>query len=706
MGLYDNYRLANSQQVEQYHGSVVPEMVAVSQELQKRYDTSQNNMDYTTQYLNSLSALPQDQNALGEVRKKYQDSLANIGQRKDLENATRETTMLAQQLPQDYAGFAQRQKDFSERKAELDKKVSEGKLSPEESQALLQRDIHLDRGIQKDPATGRYTGRFQGQEFTDTYDMRKGVDDIMDKQFPQSQGWTKEVAGFGDGEKWIFKNGSKTVTLGPDRIKQIISTGLQNDPHAQSWIEQQKNLGTYNLDYSKISPEQISKLPQPIQDRLAKGESLTNIIKTAKASGIHKDILEKAHAYAVSKYVRNDKETESTIKENPYTLKTHELSAIPISDDILQPKFGVNLDSPDAIRGKVDELSSYIGQKEQDYNQWLQQNKVKVIGDPNSPNAKWIDPVKGDVTASARQYLAEKEQAKTNLSQVKAYDADIARKTGWDKVPQSVKDAAEKAYQKAYREISNSQQALNGLLTEADYQRVAMNAKNAILQNTPAYKRYAQALNQNTEAQSVHANLQRFQGKNADKLNEEVEHHFNTTATNLDPNGSKYGTQGLEWGSGKDAGKPLTNDDYSKVIGKGKYVGHGVVNGKLMDFFNVGVEKTDKNGKLMETPIIVRKPAYTGVLENMIKNGETSQAHVVLTQELNQADGTYGRPVQIPIGNGKQITFKKVNNSDRTNNWEHQNSQYILSVPTSTGVKNFPVNNIEEAVSNILQNMR
>ena len=198
MGLYDNFKLAQSRKVKEYQGSVVPELVAVSTEMQKRYDTAAEMQDYTKRFKNSMTALSQDQAALDEMwNTRYDGKLKELSARPDLENAVRESTMLARDLPQDYAPFAQRMKDFSERKEELTKATQKkpgdaGYLTPEDADRILRRDIALDKGISKDPATGRYVGRFQGKNYVSTFDMQKAVDTIMDKQFPTTEGMSVE----------------------------------------------------------------------------------------------------------------------------------------------------------------------------------------------------------------------------------------------------------------------------------------------------------------------------------------------------------------------------------------------------------------------------------------------------------------------------------------------------------------------------------
>ena len=104
MGLYDSYQLTNSTGIKQYAGSVIPDLVNVSQQLQQRYDQSQDNLDHTSQFLDSVHTLDSDRSAWNRVSTGFKDKINKISQRPDLENAVRDTTMLARTLPTAYAG--------------------------------------------------------------------------------------------------------------------------------------------------------------------------------------------------------------------------------------------------------------------------------------------------------------------------------------------------------------------------------------------------------------------------------------------------------------------------------------------------------------------------------------------------------------------------------------------------------------------------
>jgi len=519
MGLYDGYRLANSQQVKQYEGSVVPELVQVSQEMQKRYDTSLDQQDYVGRFMNSMKALPQDQSALEEVKGQYKTKLDTLSKRPDLENAVRESTMLARELPADYAGFAQRQQDFAQRQEEYNKKVSEGKLSPEEAQSLLRRDIHQDKGIQKDPSNGKYSGRFSGQQYVETFDMQKAVDTIMDKQFPQTQGWSKEQVG----DQWIFKNGQKTVKMPAERIQQIVSSGLQNDPQAMSWIAQQQNLGTYNMDYSKVDPSTV-KSPL-ILERLKRGKDLTTAVKEAVSEGIGKNLLQKAHEYAVSKYYRNDTDTDQGVKENPYYKwnedKKKENMMLQVASTMTLGGADVNSvnDFEDIKKETGDATRSAMAS----YSEWtkgLKDGKAKIDLGNGKVGYKDESGKIVDVTDDANAFRQQIAYAKEKQQHLSAVD-EAAKRAANFKITPELKAEAQKAYDKEMRFNAPA----GSVASAGGNKKVrAQKAYQDIIEATPQFRKYQEELKKRMAGTTVGSDLFAFMNeKTVDGISKNVE---------------------------------------------------------------------------------------------------------------------------------------------------------------------------------------
>lgn len=317
MGLYDGYRLQNSQGIKQYEGSAVPEMVAVSQQLQGQYDKSQNALDYTNQFLNSLKADPKDQPTLDEMKKGYIDKIGEISQRKDLENMTRETSMLAAKLPQDYAPFAASLQAHQTRNAEIDaatqkKPEDAGYLSPDKAASQKEYEYSQYKGLQKNAQTNKLEGIYQGQNYSRSIDYRKKVDEIMEKALPSTQGYTHEPGS--DGE-WIVKKFGKTVTMAPGHIRNIIDSGMKADPEVQGDIGDQVKYGTHALDYRHVTRADVNDGTQ-LAKLMDNGHDATTAMKIIKGAHISDGIMATAQGYAGAKYPRHDVETGDEVKQN------------------------------------------------------------------------------------------------------------------------------------------------------------------------------------------------------------------------------------------------------------------------------------------------------------------------------------------------------------------------------------------------------
>lgn len=390
MGLYDGYQLVNSRSIPEYKGSIVPEMVQVSQELQNRYNTSQNNIDYATQFLNSLDANDTDKPELQKLRDKYLQSLKAISGRKDLENATRETTMLAQQLPQDYMGFAQNMKARSAYKEELEKQYEKGDIKNRATiDKLIGLSDQMSGAIKIDPATGRYKTNYRGYTPAKELDKNKFIDDALAHANPSVIGSKGTI--FSKDGKWLIDEEGKTRSLTAAEVDKIAQSAMQNSEEWKSYMRQERLLGTFNNNYKNLRPEDISiDLSHPLSSRLVtdgngkpvldrKGKAqyvpitVKDILESKMRKGkdlgqaykeLQEDLIEKQHTqdalnYA-RKYVVNEKETREHYRENPYGLKDYENRE---SNRFLIPGAEIQLEEKDKDLSSLSESIKSIDQQ-------------------------------------------------------------------------------------------------------------------------------------------------------------------------------------------------------------------------------------------------------------------------------------------------------------------------------------------------------
>lgn len=646
MALYDSYQLANSTGVRQYQGSTVPDLVKVSQELQRRYDAAQQAEDYLSRYMNGMQALEKDKPALRAMSQQYQDNLKRLSTRPDQENVLRDVTMMARDLPAAYAPFAQSMKDFQDRQDELNKAVQDQKITPQTAQDLIKRDLYHYKGIQQDPETGQYTGRFQGLPYAPDVDMSKYVDTWLEHALPSTQGYSHE---YNDATgKWIIKKDGKVIDFPQERIKSIISTGIANTPEVQGYIQQKQDLGTYRMDYPKVD---VSKLPSEAQGVLADlmsktGMSLTDAMKTIRGQQIRNNIVQNAFDYGTNKYQRHDVDTSTGMTANPYgtIAATHKADdqVTPMVAHILQPVPGSDVDSPAALSAAVGKYDDANKTAFESYQKWLNLNGAQAVGpngkpaSPYSPTTRWYDATGRDVTDQARKWIDLQEQAARSSVQLEKKQQRAMGLANYHPEAADLKKAKAE-YDRVIHEMSTAPLgSVTSYASNEEIQRKAQQAYDKVLQAVPNYDKYEAILKKDAADNAVPVGITTFNSK---ALNTAVENTFNNLTLNLDNEGLKYGTQGLQWASGPDAGKDLEADDYKKVIGNGTFAGIGIdTDGQYKMFFKVGTAKTDSKGKPVGEDILVKMPAMTGTAENLIKEGQVTYAEQILAQRIAALD--------------------------------------------------------------------
>ena len=730
MGLYDGYQLSNSNRVQEYQGSVVPELMQVAGVQQQRYDAAQEGLDYSSRFLNSLKAHPNDVEQFKGWSGGYRDKINQISQRKDLEHAVREVTILGRNLPAEYQGFATRAKDLSEYTASVDELVKKGDISPETKQKLLNASMYFDKqngGIKKD-ANGMYTGRFTGVDAVKEVDTDKKVDEWMDKALPSTQGWTRERIG----NEWIFKQHGKTVDMPADRIREIIRTGAAADVEYQRQLKQEKLLGTYNMDYSKTDPNTLNlssvegsykqrvgtgkeaktidtpyTTEEVVKDLMQKGFSFGDAMKQIQSSRIENGMMRKAADYGVIKYTRHDTESSNEVKENGYGIQRKLDETMPIGASILQPLSGSNLPTPQALNNKITEYDNANKATYTQFTNWSNQYGIKVVdaaGNPASPydaGARFIGADGKERTSEARKFIDAQQQAARGSQELGARRDNLMKKAGFILTPELQKKA-EAAYSDAAYDSQSTK--LAETYTGRDYYQYLAEHQQAaydkVLENTPGFKQYKNLLEQDAKDNAVPVGITTFRSV---KLNTGVENMFNNLSTNLDANGLEYGTQGLQWGSGPNTGKPLAADDYKKVVGKGKFAGVGLdTDGNYKMFYKVGTDKADGKGD----NIIVKMPAPPSVATMLVKEGQVTEAQQYLAQNILNGL-TSQNSMRLPISDTQYVIIDKAVASDKSTDRANSQTEYKITYPGKKGGSfEFAASSIDEAVQHLLNTIK
>ena len=740
MGLYDGYQLANSTKIPEYQGSALPEMLQTAQVMQQRYDASEEGIDNASRYLSSLKALPGDEKQLNDLRNQFTGQIKSLAGRKDLENSVRDVSRLGKDLPVAYAGFAQRYKDYAEYeeglKKMMDKGVDKGGITPETYKSLLALSIQEDKqrgGIKKDLNTGLYSGRFVGVEATPDISFAKRVDGYLTGAKETVNGQTIEYVNQKGDEPgyWINKDSMKRVTMPADRVRAIIDRGIASDPEASSWLKQQQRLGTYNMDFSSVKPEDLDlsrtlenryvmkdgkiqkdkkgnpitspySLKDALQEKMSRGLSLTDALKELRGKEITDNIINNAHAYGTLKYQQNDIITGHEVSANPYALEKAKDETVPMTFQINQPVAGSKLDSPQAIS---DQKTQYDQQNKDAYiayNKWKELNNVKAA-DPYSQGARFIGPDGKDMTLEAKGMIETQMQAVRAAKELSRRDQEIRERVGYKITPELEKKAilaGKIAYESAVKERATN--VMVGMKTDPEKNR--KEAIDRVLQSAPNYDKYKEALAENAKNDSAPIGVQQFKSAKLNKSMDEMGQNF---FTNLDPDGVGQGTQGLKYASGPNAGNEVVSKDYKDVKGTAKFAGWGMNNeGELQVFYNVGDTKMDAKGKVIGKNGLYSMKAPPEILTNIIKEGHVNTAQLMLGQQITQALRGQTR-AEIVVGPNQSVTVERVDNSDRSSGFAGNGVHYRVTYPGNNGgSKVVPAASISEATNGIISTIQ
>jgi len=571
MGLYDNYRLANSNRVKTYQGSAVPEMVAVSTEMQKRYDTSQDNMDYTGKYLSSLSSLTQDQDALNGVRKQYMDSLQQIGGRKDLENMTRETSMLAQQLPQDYAPFAQRMKTRAEEFKKIDE--DDKKFLTPESKQRWKNYIDASNGpIQKDPTNPmRYSGSYSSRPYAEEIDKTKFADEAMKDVAARSRGWSVEKIG----NQWMRKDGGGWKKLETTEIDNIMDTAFAASEKWKAYMGQEKTLGTYSMDFSKIDPAKLNLDQQGlIAAKMENGKAdFATAVKQVQGDLIQKRHEQEARNYA-HKFRRDEAEQSVDYSENPFFRwgvdredKKQENAMLQMANTMTLG--GAKVEDVQDFDNIVTNTKQAFTESGDAYVKWVKgidDGKVKYDLGGGRVGYKDAAGKVVDVTEDANAFRSQINYAKEKQQQLSAVDDAAKRASHYDKVPESVKIEAQKAASKARNTWRMGTEDTKGMSKEAIAGMNAGEAQKAfdeVMRSTKEYRAYKDELKKRMTGTTVGSDLFSFMNE---KMVKSISENVEGLVSGL---GLKNGMVPVQ---DKD-GKQLSADDWKELQGNMRAIG-------------------------------------------------------------------------------------------------------------------------------------
>lgn len=687
---YNEFQLANSQNIRPFSGSVLPEMTSVAGVLQQRFDTALENEDMLDRMVRSSTAGPfeQDRKLLTDLKNNYRKKLQERAASGDYENMVRDTVLDSRDFISAYKPIVENQQAYEAYKAQLQKDVASGTIKdPAKAQRLLQASVSGYKGLQIDPETGTYTNRFSGITPVADINPTEKVDKWMKDVAPTV---LKKEVRFTDGV-WKKYSEGKWTTLSQGEIDKVLDAGRRLDPDFQGWINQERQLAGVGLDY--VDDTAIEFIPnREVKENLKRmmretGLPAREVLASINANQRESNILSSMRQYA-SKYIRDDRETGSGIlSADEYNLqrtgKKLEDEASPLSMPILQPEARVEIKGAEELRGMIGQSGQAVQAARGQFDNWVQQNQVR-------PNGKggWVDAQGNDKTL---KYLEQKqlyEQAQKGFQELSKLDAEARKRTGYNPGKSITPELAKKAEQAGLQ----AAERLRGLVSEGSggFSTVSQEEANEAYQRakseylrtqSPGYAQYDQALKDMTAKGSQLINVQTFNSKNA---NAQAEALFKGLALNLDADGLKSGTQGMVWASGEKTGKNLDADEYKKVAADAQFAGYGMdTDGQLKFYYKVGKVTQNTKGEMVGEESLVKIPALPGTTEVLLKGKQTDLAQLTLGQQINQTINKANGAGYIDIDGKNRIYVDRIDKTEIGN--QEVSSGINLRFPKADG---------------------
>lgn len=248
MGLYDGYKLSNSNYISQYVGNIVPELASFSAVISKRYNDARDTDDALLESLGNLQHLSNEEDTAyaNELKQNYVTKLTERAGREDYENMGRRTKRDAQTFGSDYSPLINRMKGMSA----IQERVTQDKdiFDPNTKQRILGKIAHMNKA-QKDPQTGDFVrgadgkiklGAIQDWSYAKDIDIDKKNAEILKEleTIDRQSGYSTSA----DGK---MLQSVSTKVRSPEVLARLAKERMQNDPEIKAMVERDVELATY-----------------------------------------------------------------------------------------------------------------------------------------------------------------------------------------------------------------------------------------------------------------------------------------------------------------------------------------------------------------------------------------------------------------------------------------------------------------------------
>lgn len=253
MGLYDNYKLRNSNAILKYQGAPVDEMAKVGSFLQESYMVNKDKHDTLEQSIDTANILESDRGLFKERMGTVRTALSEAAKAGNYEDMSMQTRQLGRQFNADYQPFVQNRAAMLAEDEAMAKGIVDGKYDSHTIDRVKRaRGIYGGLKIGED---GQYTNQYKARTLANYVDVddkiRKAVLAIPAEKLSKSgHGGTVSIAG----GQYMIKSERGTEIVSPERIREVTAQ-VMADPMISSYMKQDAELNYAHL--SKLNYEDL-----------------------------------------------------------------------------------------------------------------------------------------------------------------------------------------------------------------------------------------------------------------------------------------------------------------------------------------------------------------------------------------------------------------------------------------------------------------
>lgn len=620
---YRSFNPTNSSVVPTYVGNSLAEYEKLFKQKQQQFDVVQEGMMNVGDAAGGVQAIAKDDQFAKELYNNTQAELAEMAKQGDYENMLPRVSKLARKFAQDAKPLAERYQQRASYMTDLKKKYDEGKISSDQFKLAMTASDNMDRGMQRDPITGRLQGSYSGMRTIDAPDYAKLADEAM-KNYKASSGENVEIAS--NGVYYIkTKNGREEIR--PDQIRNIVSNYMMASKDYQNYMSNVGELvdGANMPLYQQLAadPNKMKKLVDSLPDmEIIEKKNVTKTVKGKKVT-VQEDVKKKVSAaeyiksqgldpiqfirqtqlnqerdkgmatalnYAVPKYTMIKTTQDITMTEDALSREARAKSAKEQEDKNKVIQFGTVGYSGVSAQGLTPEQADANIQLAKQANEQTaaEFNKLFKEGDETytgvmKVNGKWMKKNRAtgelvnaeDLRDKFRETEVVKRIYQDGVKAIEQLKSDFKI----NNIPASVKQEAEKAKQEAIADAIKDNK-LSSIkkeslpFTDEQIQKKGEDAYKAIMRSQQNYKEFEKALAEKTRYKPVSSTLVTTTDEPTLKaLSGAVDGLIAGLGDNSALNVRYYSGQNDKWGE-----STISKKDYAALAGKLDVVGMSLVN--------------------------------------------------------------------------------------------------------------------------------